>query len=61
IFERFYRVDKARTRKKGGSGLGLSIAYEAVALHKGRIRAENNVNGQGMTFTVTLPLAAGKN
>ncbi|MDR0812865.1 MAG: HAMP domain-containing protein [Oscillospiraceae bacterium] len=61
IFERFYRVEMARSRKKGGSGLGLSIAYEAVALHKGRIRAENNAEGHGMTFTVTLPLVAGKN
>jgi two-component system, OmpR family, phosphate regulon sensor histidine kinase PhoR len=52
IFERFYRVDKARTRP-GGTGLGLAIVRHLVELHGGRVTAENR--GQGATFTVTLP------
>lgn len=54
IFERFYRVDKGRARKTGGSGLGLSIVRNMVERNSGSIRADSIV-GQGSTFTVTFP------
>ncbi len=53
--ERFYRVDKSRTRKKGGSGLGLSIVKQIVFLHKGTIHIDS-VLGKGTDVSVTLPL-----
>jgi signal transduction histidine kinase len=54
IFDRFYRVDKARSREKGGSGLGLAIAQWIAQAHGGRIEVESVV-GKGSTFTLWLP------
>ena len=56
IFERFYRVDKARSRESGGTGLGLAIAQHMVQTQGGSIRAESELN-RGSTFIFTLPVA----
>jgi two-component system phosphate regulon sensor histidine kinase PhoR len=56
IFERFYKVDRARVRGRGGTGLGLSIARHVVESHGGRIWVES-VEGEGSTFSFTVPLA----
>jgi two-component system phosphate regulon sensor histidine kinase PhoR len=56
VFERFYRVDRSRTRDPGGTGLGLSIVRHLVELHGGRVTAANRPGG-GSIFTVSLPAA----
>ncbi|MEI7813781.1 MAG: histidine kinase N-terminal 7TM domain-containing protein [Coriobacteriia bacterium] len=56
IFERFFRVDKARSRTTGGTGLGLSIAQRAAELHGGTVEIQSKI-GVGSTFTVRIPVA----
>ena len=58
LFERFYRVDKARSRELGGTGLGLSIVKHLVGAHGGRVWVESRVN-EGAVFRFTLPVKAG--
>jgi histidine kinase len=57
IFDRFYRVDKSRSRAHGGSGIGLTIAKHLVEAHGGKIWAESAGEDKGSVFTFTLPLA----
>ena len=55
VFDRFYRVDKARSRDTGGTGLGLSIVQQIIRLHAGSVTVQS-VRGEGTTFTVQLPV-----
>jgi two-component system sensor histidine kinase SenX3 len=55
IFERFYRVDQARSRETGGTGLGLAIVRHIVESHRGSVAVES-IEGEGSTFTLTMPM-----
>jgi two-component system sensor histidine kinase SenX3 len=57
VFERFYRTDRARSRRTGGTGLGLAIVRNTVSGHGGRVSLESEV-GRGSTFTIWLPRRA---
>ena len=58
VFERFYRVDRARSRETGGTGLGLAIVRHVASNHAGEVRVEST-EGEGSTFTLRLPVGAG--
>ena len=58
VFERFYRVDRARSRETGGTGLGLAIVRHVVANHEGEVTVES-VEGEGSTFTIAVPAGPG--
>jgi len=55
LFERFYRVDKGRSRERGGTGLGLSIVKHIIQLHGGTVSAESRL-GEGTRMCFTLPV-----
>ena len=55
VFDRFYRVDKARSRETGGTGLGLAITRKVILMHHGAVRLASK-EGEGSTFTVRIPL-----
>jgi signal transduction histidine kinase len=54
IFERFYRIDRARTREVGGTGLGLAIVKHLAKLHGGEVKV-NSILSKGTTFSIILP------
>ena len=56
IFERFYRVDKSHSREIGGTGLGLAVTRDAIAMHHGNIKVSSK-EGEGTTFAVRIPLS----
>ena len=55
LFEKFYRVDKARSRKNGGTGLGLAIVKNIVELHNGTVSVNSEIN-RGCEFIITIPI-----
>jgi two-component system, OmpR family, phosphate regulon sensor histidine kinase PhoR len=55
LFERFYRIDKSRSRDEGGTGLGLAIVKHIAQVHKGTVEVESEP-GKGSTFTIVLPI-----
>ena len=56
VFDRFYRVDKSRSRESGGTGLGLAIVKAIVEAHGGRMLVESPGKGLGTTFTMIFPI-----
>ena len=60
IFERFYRVDRARSRDTGGTGLGLSIVRHIMSNHGGQVNVTSQ-EGEGSTFSLILPVVVGDN
>ena len=59
LFERFYRVDRARSRDSGGTGLGLAIVKHLVEIHGGRVEVDSTI-GVGTTFCIHLPISHDK-